>query len=369
MTQATLFLTGATGFLGGMTLSRLLPMRAGHRILVLIRAANNQDATQRLRRSLARFIDASRLEAEVSALEIVRGDLNSPETLDDSRLDEVTHAFHLAANTSFRSTNAVRQTNVAGTLALARRFQRASPLKRFLHVSTAYLCGAGAPRVIHEDDFPRPDGRHFVEYSRSKAEAELLLARAAPELPLVVARPSAVVGHTRLGCRPSASLFWYYRALFLLRRIPFGPAARRDIVPVDYVADALLVFLFQSDLRHRCYHISAGEASAAPWFEIAAAFARCYGDHCAEDFQQTDLEAIEREWDTLADRLGPGDKGRMLAALRLIWPISGSGVEVFDNQRLLTEGLPPPPPFPSYLERCAALPAGRSVFQQMVDDE
>jgi hypothetical protein len=30
--------------------------------------------------------------------------------------------------------------------------------------------------------------------------------------PLIVARPSIVVGHTRLGCRPSASIFWYYRS-------------------------------------------------------------------------------------------------------------------------------------------------------------
>ena len=365
MNAPTLFITGATGFLGGMVLTRLLETRADCRLLLLARAASVSEAGARLRRSVARFLEAGLPEAAWQRCEIIVGDLAT----DDPRVSAATHVLHLAANTSFRSTRAVEETNVQGTLALARRLRAAKHLKRFVHVSTAYLCGADAPRVVHEEDYPRSGVRHCVLYTETKAEAETRLREEASALPLVVARPSAVVGHTRLGCGPSASLYWYYRALFLLRRIPFSPTAWRDVVPVDYVADALLSLLFKANLQYPCYHISAGESSARNWPSIAAAFANCYADHVQEGFRQIDVEALGREWDRIAPRLGPGDARRLLTALQLIWPISASGVEVFDNGRLRAEGLPPPPAFPTYLERCASLPPHRTVCQQMTDDE
>jgi hypothetical protein len=43
--------------------------------------------------------------------------------------------------------------------------------------------------------------------------------------------------------------------------------------------------------------------------------------------------------------------------------------EIFDNHRLLEEGMPVPPRFTSYLPLCAERPADRGVYQQMLDDE
>jgi hypothetical protein len=43
--------------------------------------------------------------------------------------------------------------------------------------------------------------------------------------------------------------------------------------------------------------------------------------------------------------------------------------EIFDNSRLLEEGMPPPPKFTNYLPLCATRPADRSVYEQMLDDE
>jgi hypothetical protein len=36
---------------------------------------------------------------------------------------------------------------------------------------------------------------------------------------------------------------------------------------------------------------------------------------------------------------------------------------------LLEEGMKPPPKFTSYLDLCATVPADRSIYQQMLDDE
>jgi nucleoside-diphosphate-sugar epimerase len=385
MTVPTILITGATGFIGGATAAQLLLRPEPCRVLLLVRAETPGQAEARAGKSLGRFAGADLLEPALRRCEVLRGDLTDPQALADPRLDDVTHVLHLAANTSFRSdplmypsylyntsfrsVRAVRHTNILGTLALAHRMRRAPGLVRFLYVGTAYVCGAEPPRVVREDDYPRPDVRHLVEYTSSKAECERLLERTAPELPLVVARPSAVVGHTRLGCRPSASIFWYYRAVDLLRRVPVPLDTRKDIVPVDYTADALLRLLLKPDLRHRRYHVSAGEAGAVSWREMAAAFAECNGARPENPYRVVDFPTLVRERGRLRELLGPGDEERLLQALELFFRFSACGAEAFDNRRLLEEGLPPPPRFTSYLRLCATQPPGRSVYEQMRDDD
>jgi nucleoside-diphosphate-sugar epimerase len=369
MTMPTVLITGATGFIGGAATASLLLDHPPCRVLLLVRADTPDAAAARIRTSLARYADLSSLEAGLGRCEIIRGDLADPAALADPRLDAATHVLHLAANTSFISVRGVRRTNIDGTLALARRIRRAPGMVRFLHVGTAYVCGAEPPPVVYEDDYPRPGVRHLVEYTASKAECEMLLEQAVPDLPLVVARPSAVVGHTRLGCGPSASIFWYYRTLYLLRRLPAPASTRRDIVPVDYAADSLLRLLLKPGLRHRRYHVSAGEAAAVSWQEMMAEFARCEGRRSQETMRVVDYEALRRERDRLRERLGPGNEEHLLKALGLYFGFSTCGVEVFDNRRLLAEGLPPPPRFTSYLRACATLPPDRSVCEQMRDDE
>jgi nucleoside-diphosphate-sugar epimerase len=237
-----------------------------------------------------------------------------------------------------------------------------------VYVGTAYVCGAQPPPVVYEDAYPRADVRHLVQYTASKAECEMLLEQTAPELPLVIARPSVVVGHTRLGCLPSASIFWYYRALDLLRRVPVSLQKRKDIVPVDYVAAALVRLLLRPTLHQRRYHISAGESASVSWREMAEEFSRCHGERPEEPYRVVDIETLHRERERLQRFLGPGDEERLLQTLEFYFRFSASGVEVFDNSRLLHEDIPPPPRFTDYLRTCATLPADRSVYEQMRDD-
>lgn len=368
MACPTILLTGATGFIGGATAVELLLRHPACRLLFIVRGDNTEHAAARLRTSLTRFVDFGLMESALGRCVTMCGDLTNPATLADPRLDQATHVLHLAANTSFRSVRGVRHTNIVGTLALAHRMRRVRGLRRFLYVGTAYICGANAPSIVHEDDNPRFDVRHLVEYTASKAECELLLERTAPELPLVIARPSVVVGHTRLGCLPSASIFWYYRTLDLLRRVPVALTKRKDIIPVDFIAESLVYLLLKSGLRHRRYHISAGAGASVTWQEIADAFAAADGTRFPEPYRVVDEAVFPQERHRLRERLGPGDEERLLQALELYLRFSASGVEVFDNQRLLKEGMPPPPRFTSYLGACATLGGNRSVYEQMLDD-
>jgi nucleoside-diphosphate-sugar epimerase len=389
MNSPKVLLTGATGFIGGAALAQLLQSHPQYRVLLLVRGATVSAAAARVRQSLARFIEPACLDSALGPCQILCGDLTDPTCLDQprfqevshvlqsatdtrwapARLEDVTHVLHLASNTSFRSVRGVRHTNILGTMALAHRMRRVPGLLRFLYVGTAYICGADSERVVREDDFPHVGARHLVEYTSSKAECEMLLERTAPELPLVVARPSVVVGHTRLGCAPSASLFWFYRTVHLLRRIACPLDTCDDAVPVDYVADALLLLLFKPALRHRRYHVSAGEASSVRWRDIAAAFAKCYGERPQDPYQVVDYATLVRERARLRPLLGPGDEEHLLMALQIYFRFMEVKAEIFDNSRLLQEGMPPPPPFTSYLPVCASQGADRSVYQQMLDDE
>jgi nucleoside-diphosphate-sugar epimerase len=176
------------------------------------------------------------------------------------------------------------------------------------------------------------------------------------------------VGHRRLGCLPSASIFWYYRVVDLLQCVPAPLQTRKDIVPVDYVAKALVLLLFKPLLLHRRYHISAGTNASVTWQEIAAAFASCRSDRPQEPYRVVDFATLAQQRGQLIERLGPGDVDRLLLALEYYFQFSASGVEVFDNQRLLAEGMEVPPRFTTYLPRCVALPEQRSVYEQMLDD-
>lgn len=356
----TLLLTGATGVVGGAVLAHLASHHPERRILALVRAPTVAEGHSRIARALERF-DAP----AAPHLEVLVGDLVDPATYDDPRFDDVTHVLHAAADTSFRSVRNVRRVNILGALTLAHRMRRVPGLQRYLHVGTAFSCGVLTHGTHVDEDASGEGQRHVVEYTRSKAEAETLLVQTAPELPLVIARPSVVVGHTQLGCSASASLFWFYRVADLLRRVAWSLDTREDVVPQDYVAAALVHLLFKPRLAHVRYHISAGN-SGSTWHDLANAFARHHGARPDEPYVVTDIETIAAERARLVSRLGEGDEERLLMALRLYF---GFPTLTFDNRRLLDEGMPPPPPFADYLDACMTRPQAGSVYEQMKADD
>jgi hypothetical protein len=154
----------------------------------------------------------------------------------------------------------------------------------------------------------------------------------------------------------------------LLRRVPAPLDTRKDIVPVDYVAEGLLFLLLQSHLRHRRYHISAGEAASVSWREMAAVFARYHGERPEDPYRLADFATLVEERGRIRQRLGRGDEALLLRALEPFFRLGASGAEMFDNRRLLQECMPPPPRFTDYLPACLTSPPNRSVYEQIRDD-
>ena len=354
------FLTGVTGFLGGAFLSDLLQSSFDGEVVCLIRADDDDSAEERVRRSLFRFGGPGHLPKNVKVL---RGDLLSEDWHQSPHLDGVSHVLHLAASTSFGNSRAIRTTNVGGALSVAKAM-RNRRLERFVYTGTAAICGASSEPVVHEDDYPDERASHLVAYTRSKAEAEGLLAERFSDLPLVIARPSIVVGHTELGCKPSGSIFWVLRAVEALRFITWDLDNRIDVVPVDWAASALRHLLFAPSLKHQRYHVSAGKGSSIRWKELAAEYARMRGGSSEDRYEIGGMRQLTVK--RVMQAAGDGHPRHLLHALELYYRFCSLDL-VFDNCRLLKAGVPAPPRFTDYMRVCEeSSPA--SIYEQMRTD-
>ena len=356
----TVFLTGVTGFLGGAFLSDLLQSSFDGEVVCLVRADDDDTAEERVRRSLGRFGGPALLPKNVKVL---RGDLLSQDWHDSPLLNGVTHVLHLAASTSFGNSRGIRTTNVGGALSVAQAM-RGRNLERFLYTGTAAICGASPNPVVHEDDYPSDRATHLVAYTRSKAEAERQLAEQFSDLPVVFARPSIVVGHTELGCKPSGSIFWVLRAVEALRFITWDLENRIDVVPVDWAASALRQLLFAPRLKHKRYHVSAGKGSSIRWKDLAAEYARMRGGTSEDRYEIGGMRELTVK--RVMQAAGDGHPRHLLHALELYYRFCSLDL-VFDNCRLLKEGVPAPPRFTEYMRVCEeSSPA--SIYEQMRTD-
>jgi nucleoside-diphosphate-sugar epimerase len=361
MFDRAVLITGITGFLGG-ALGALLAAR-GDRLIAVVRAGDARAARARIAGSLSRFLARERAVRAAGTAMVILGDVATDSTFESPAFDAATHVVHAAGCTSFASRQEVWRSNVLGTTLLARRMRRAPRLARFLHVGTAYCCGERPNRVVFEDDSPREGHGHVNEYARSKAEAELRLLAMRDDIRLVVARPSVVIGHTTLGIGPSPSLYWYYRALAALGAGPSPLAARRDVVPVDYVADALAFLLSLECPRFTTYHVSAGDAAAVTLEQILA----CFG---APPAWRTSTPGELAEMGDAIPGLGRTEDQRRKVA-RGVSACANFGalrVEYFDNQRLRTEGFRGAPRFTEYLPLCIETAGSATIYEQMVDE-
>ncbi|MDO8213335.1 SDR family oxidoreductase [Conexibacter sp. CPCC 206217] len=247
LADGPVLLTGATGFLGMELLARYLE-RGERTVYALVRADDDASAAARLRAAAHEVLpDAERYDDRLVA---VRGDVASPGLgLTDARREQlaerVTEIVHSAASVDFTlPLEEARAINVEGTrnmLDLALLAQRRGGLRRFSHVSTAYVAGTHRG-VFGEDDLDLGQG-HRNTYERTKWEAEKLVREHADVLPLQVFRPSIVVGERDSGWTPAFNVIYApLKAFARGATTPVMPARRAspvDVVPVDYVADAI----------------------------------------------------------------------------------------------------------------------------------
>lgn len=365
----TLLITGATGFLGGAVLESILNKKNAPNLLLLVRADNSVAAVERVKENLRKFnISEERLTA-LTPGNILLGDLANPQPfLDDPRLNQVTHVLNCAAVASFGNNPLIWKVNVEGTLQFARRMAQVSRLERFLHVGTAMSCSPDPDSLVAESTAFRERAAHLVEYTHSKSMIERLMRQECSTLPLAIARPSIVVGHTHHGCQPSSSIFWVFSMGLMLQKFMCSMQDRIDVIPVDYCADALLMLLVSPLARGEVVHISAGEENSVRFADIDNAMASALEQAPVGDkYAQVSYETLVKMRRELKAIFGPCNERLMLKAMRLYGAFATLNVR-FSNDKLLSMGMPKPPRFTDYIDRCVQTTRGLSIPQQMAVD-
>lgn len=277
--MSTILLTGATGMVGREVLARLARNPRYERVLCLVRPSGGESAQARLDAVLGKVGQPP----EPGRVTAIAGDVVQPElglARDDrAALAGVGRIVHCAASVSFDlPLEEARLINVIGTermLALARTLPR---LERFDAVSTTYVAGLRED-LVREAELEHACGFHNT-YEQSKHEAEQVLRRAMPELPIAVHRPSIVVGDSRTGKTGAWKvLYWPLKVIArgLLPVLPYDPECRLDIVPVDFVADAILALADDPGTLGGTFHLAAGPARDATMAEFMAAVFRQLG--------------------------------------------------------------------------------------------
>jgi thioester reductase-like protein len=277
-----LLLTGATGFLGGELLVRYLE-RTNRRVFALVRATSQHEATARVRRTLNSLFGPRHPHGE--RVVAVQGDITRPDLGLSHHgyelAERVSEIVHGAATVSFTAPLDVsRAVNLHGTrrmLEFAARCRARGGLRRFTYISTAYVAGE------HDGRFSEDDlcvGQRFRNpYERSKFEAECLLSRWRGEVPLTVVRPSIIVGERGSGWTSSFNvLYWPLRAFSqgTYLAVPARGGAPVDVVPVDYVADAIFALGEIPSANATTLHLTAGRHASivAEVVALASAFFR-----------------------------------------------------------------------------------------------
>jgi NAD(P)-dependent dehydrogenase (short-subunit alcohol dehydrogenase family) len=248
------FVTGGTGFLGRNLIARLLKRKGD--IYVLVRKGSRRkfdDLKQRWDDAGARVIP-------------VVGDLTKPRLgVAPARVRQlegtIGHVFHLAAIYDLKAAaDAQEAANIAGT-SNAIQFAESVQARRFHHVSS--IAAAGLYQgVFREDMFEEATGLDNP-YFRTKHESEAIV-RTKCSIPWRIYRPGIVVGDSRSGEIDKVDGPYYFFKLIqkLRRAMPaWMPAiglegGRINIVPVDFVADALDYIAHKANEDRKCFHLT-----------------------------------------------------------------------------------------------------------------
>ena len=247
------FVTGATGFIGRYLVSNLLKRKGNVHVLI--------------RKSSIKKLHAigEQMNWDMKRIVPVTGDLSKPKLgLSAAQCTalkgKVQHFFHLAAIYDM-SADAESQkiANIDGT---KHALELATFIKAGCFQHTSSIAAAGLyPGVFREDMFDEAEGLKDP-YLKTKHESEGLV-RDQTSVPFRIYRPSMVVGHSKTGEIDKIDGPYYLFTLIkkIRQTLPqWVPTlgiegGRINVVPVDFVADAMDHIAHKKGLDGQCFHL------------------------------------------------------------------------------------------------------------------
>ncbi|MGH8078160.1 MAG: SDR family oxidoreductase, partial [Lysobacter sp.] len=248
------FVTGATGFIGRHLVSNLLKRKGTIYALVRKDSLKKLEATGKkmgwdMKRVVAVNGDMTATKCGVSAAQL--------RTLSSG----IKHFFHLAAIYDLTaSAESQRKANIDGT---RNALDLAVAIKAGCFHHTSSIAAAGLySGVFREDMFAEAEGLDDP-YLRTKHDAEGLV-RDEKRIKWRIYRPGLVVGHSKTGEMDKIDGPYYFFS-FLKKLREMLPAwmptlgiegGRINVVPVDFVVDAMDHIAHKPKLDGHCFHLT-----------------------------------------------------------------------------------------------------------------
>jgi NAD(P)-dependent dehydrogenase (short-subunit alcohol dehydrogenase family) len=249
----TYFVTGGTGFIGRFLVSKLLKRKG--QVYVLVRKGSQKKFDE----------TAARMGWDARRVVPVVGDLSKSKLgLTAAQLKTLTgkvkHVFHLAAIYDLTAdAESQRVANVEGT---KHAMELAAALKAVCFHHTSSIAAAGLYKgVFREDMFDEAEGLSDP-YFRTKHDSEGLVRKSCP-VPYRIYRPGVVIGHSQTGEIDKIDGPYYLFTLIkkIRQTLPqWMPTlgiegGKINLVPVDFVVDAMDHIAHKRGLDGKCFHL------------------------------------------------------------------------------------------------------------------
>ncbi len=242
-----ILVTGASGFIGGAVVARLVA--EGARVRGLVRSAEKGAVVAGLGAEpvLGDLTDADALRRAVQGCAIV---LNVGAALGGS-----------AATQSAVNVTAV------GVLA---EIVHAAGVRRLVHISSIAAYGYGGAEIVTEDTPLRPGAEHYGQ-SKALGETRLRERCAVCGLPYVIIRPGMVYG--------PRSGFWTRKMAELMNRTPaMLPGEGETPCPVIYIGDLVDLIVVAAEHPNAAGQVFNGVSDPPPtWRQFLGAYAAMAG--------------------------------------------------------------------------------------------
>ncbi len=247
------FVTGATGFIGRYLVSNLLKRKGTVHVLVRKGSEKKLEAI------------AASMGWDRKRIVPVTGDLSKPKLgLTAAQVKalagKIQHVFHLAAIYDMSADAASQQVaNIDGT---RNAIELAAAIKAGCFHHTSSIAAAGLyPGIFREDMFEEAEGLKDP-YLRTKHESEGIVRKEC-KVPFRIYRPSMVIGHSKTGEMDKIDGPYYLFGLIKKIRSTLPQwvptlgieGGRLNVVPVDFVADAMDHIAHKKGLDGQCFHL------------------------------------------------------------------------------------------------------------------
>lgn len=269
----TIFVTGFPGFIAERLVERLAA--ADRQIFLLVQ-------TQFVEKSIQSVEEiAERTGTPIENFGLIEGDITLPRlgmSIDDAALvrETVTDVFHLAAMYDLAvAKEPAFAVNFEGTKNVNAFAASLPNLARYNYISTCYVAGKRTGRIREEELRHDAGFRNFYEESKYLAESEVEKLKS--EVPVTIFRPSVVVGDSQTGETAKYDGIYYLiqylrMAPGVLRLVNVGNRdVRLNLVPVDFVVDAIAALAFDDEARGKTIALAdPSPLSTSELFDVIA---------------------------------------------------------------------------------------------------